>query len=237
MKAIGSSFMQMLLFVRRDRMLLASCLAPVSAGLLFKFGIPAAQNAASRWTGHASLLTPYFGLFDLFLSMLTPVMVCFAAAMVMLEEHDDRIDQYLFVTALGQKGYLLSRIGIPSAAALIATLLLLPVFKLTSLSVTEMAFLSVMGALQGVITALLIVTLSTNKLEGMAVTKIASLTMMGALVPYFVPRRIQYAMSFLPSFWAGKAIHDSKLSCIFPAVVSALIWIIVLMKKYLRKLT
>ena len=45
------------------------------------------------------------------------------------------------------------------------TVILLPVFKLTALSAVEVLLLSGTGALQGIIIALLIVTLSTNKLE------------------------------------------------------------------------
>lgn len=40
MRAIRSGFLQMLVFMRRDMMLSAACLAPVLAGLGIRFGIP-----------------------------------------------------------------------------------------------------------------------------------------------------------------------------------------------------
>lgn len=232
MKAVRSSFMQMLLFVRRDMMLFVSCFAPFLAGLCFKFAIPAIGKMTVGRADISAVLTPYYGLFDLFFSMLAPTMFCFAAAMVVLEEHDDHIEPYLFVTALGRKGYLISRIGIPGAIALIATLILLPIFKLTALSILKIGFLSITGAFQGVIIALLIVTLSTNKLEGMAVAKVSALTMLGALVPYFVPAPIQYVLSFLPSFWVGKAMMGSRPVYMLMALLSAFLWILLLIKKY-----
>lgn len=237
MKAVRISFVQMLLFVRRDMMLSVSCFAPFLAGLFFKFVIPFIEKLAVRQTGGLVVLTPYYGLIDLFLSMLTPTIFCFAAAMVILEENDDHIDQYLFITTLGRKGYLISRIGIPASIAFIATFILLPIFKLTTLSIIKVSFLSIMGGLQGVIIALLIITLSTNKLEGMAVTKISTLTILGALVPYFVPAPIQYILSFLPSFWVGKAITDYNPIYMLMAALLAFLWIVLLMKKYIKKIS
>lgn len=236
MKAVRSSFIQMLLFVRRDRMLFASCFAPILAGLFFKFAIPAFERALVDRMGSSGVLATYYGVFDLFFSMLTPVMFCFAAAMVILEEHDDHVEPYLFVTSLGRKGYLISRIGIPAAIAFLVTCILLPIFELTTLSVITIGFLSIMGALQGVIIALLIVTLSANKLEGMAVAKGAALTILGALAPYFVPSPMQYLLMFLPSFWVGKAMIDCKSIYMLLSILLATVWIMLLMKKYLKKL-
>jgi len=235
MKAIRLSFMQMLLFVRRDKMLVAVCFVPLLAGVFFKFAIPAIDR--SDWTSAAAILVPYYGLFDLFLSILAPMMFCFAAAMVVLEEHDDHIEHYLFVTTLGRKGYIISRIGLPAVIAFIVTLILLPVFGLTDLSVSEVIFLSVAGALQGVIIGLLVVTLSKNKLEGMVVVKISMLTMSGLIVPYFVTHQLQYVLLFLPSFWIGKVICDRKLIYVLPSMLLILIWIYYLLKKYLKKIS
>lgn len=169
--------------------------------------------------------------------MLTPIMFCFVTAMVVLEEHDDHIENYLFITTLGRKGYLISRIFLPVVIAFIMTVILLPVFKLTALSAMEVLLLSGTGALQGIIIALLIVTLSTNKLEGMAVTKMSTLTILGAFAPYFVRGRISYILSFLPSFWIGKTIYDHKFIFMIPAILAAFLWIYILMKKFLRKLS
>lgn len=237
MKAIFLSFMQMLRFVRRDKMLFAACIAPLLVGVFFKLAIPAIERTATQQIGAAAILLPYYGLFDVFFSMLAPVMFCFVTAMVILEEHDDHIDSYLFITALGRKGYLISRIGIPAGIAFIITAALLPVFKLTALSVLEIIFLSLTGALQGVIMALLIVTISTNKLEGMAVTKLSTLLILGALAPYFVQHPIQYVLSFLPSFWIGKAIHGHSLVYLLVSIPLMLVWIGLLLKKFLRKIS
>ena len=232
MKAIYRSFLQMLLFVQRDMMLFASCAAPLLAGLAFKFLIPLLEKRLTKWLGIDAILAPYYGLMDLFFSVLAPTMFCFAAAMVILEEHDDHIESYLFVTGLGKTGYLISHIALPGGIAFVVTLVLLPFFKLTALSGMEILLLSFAGTLQGIIIALLIVTLSTNKLEGMAVTKVSSLLILGAFVPYFVVHPVQYVAAVLPSFWMAKALCEKNIFYMVMAVLTSGIWIWSLMRKY-----
>ncbi|MCH1982439.1 ABC transporter permease [Ruminococcus sp. OA3] len=236
MKAIRLCFIQMIRFIRRDMMLFAACFAPVLCGLFFRFGMPLLEEVLTGWLARPSVFTPYYGLLDMFFSMLSPVMFCFVAAMVVLEETDDHIAGYLFITTLGRKGYLASRLGVPAAIAFAVTLVLLPVFRLTELCMWEILFLSAGGVLQGIIIALLIVSVSSNKLEGLAAAKLSTLMTLGALVPYCVPDHIQYLFSPLPSYWIGKAVCDQSVIWMLPAVVSSLGWIGVMMRRFLRKL-
>ena len=89
MRTILSSFLQMIKFVRKDKMLFAAMIAPLLAGIAIHFGVPVAEKELIHMTGIQAVLSPYYGLFDVFFAMITPVMFCFIAAMVMLEEHDD----------------------------------------------------------------------------------------------------------------------------------------------------
>ena len=225
MKAICKSFWQMLSFVKRDMMLFAACAAPVLAGIIIRLGVPLLEDKLAKWLELPRILTPFYGLFDLFYAMIAPTMFCFVTAMVMLEEHDDRIDEYLIVTGLGKSGYLASRVFLPAAIAFVVTLVLLPLFHLTELTVLETLFLSLTGTLQGSIIELLIVTLSSNKLDGMAITKMATMMILGAFLPYFMSHPIQYVASILPSFWAAKAIYEQNVLFMLPAVGTAGVWI------------
>jgi fluoroquinolone transport system permease protein len=216
-------------------MLFACMLAPVLSGLAIRFVIPLTEKMLIRYTGSASVISPYYGLFDIFFSALTPAMFCFVAAMIILEERDDHIDRYLYVTGLGKSGYFISRIMIPSLAAFVFTMILLPVFKLTALSATEIILLSLTGSLQGVIIALMVITISSNKLEGMAVMKLSSLLMLGAMVPYFVPKPQCYFLSFMPSFWTGLAIAEDHVLFMLPAVIISAVWIFILFRHVLKK--
>ncbi|MBD5396050.1 MAG: ABC transporter permease [Lachnospiraceae bacterium] len=235
MRAIWLSFFQMLAYMRRDRMLFAACLAPVLAGLSFRFGIPLLEAVLTDWFHVSAILSPYYALIDIFFAMLSPAMFCFVSAMVSLEEVDEKTAAYLFVTPLGRNGYLAARLCIPSAVAFLVTVVLLPVFKLTSLSAADIILLAAGGTLQGIISALLILTFSSNKLEGMAVSKLSTLLISGAAIPFFIKSDVQYVLFLLPSFWMGKSICENASLYMLPAFVLLITWICVLLKRYLRK--
>lgn len=236
MKAVRLSFFQMLAYMRRDMMLFAVCFAPVLIGLAFRFAIPFLEAALTDRLHIPAIISPCYALIDTFFAMLSPTMFCFVLAMVSLEEADEKTAAYLFVTPLGKNGYLAARFYIPSVAAFLVTIVLLPVFKLTSLSAADIILLAAGGTLQGVITSLLILTISSNKLEGMAVSKLSGLMIFGAAVPFFIKDDLQYVLFPLPSFWIGKAACEDGLLYMLPAFALSVIWICFLLKRYLRKL-
>ena len=235
MRMIWLSFFHALTFIRKDRMLLAAVLAPILAGAAISFGVPFAGEMFTRFTGISGMLVPYYGLFTIFFSSITPVMYCFVFAMVILEEHDEHIDRYLFVTGLGRRGYFVSRMVFPALAAFVVTAMLLPVFRLMPLSAGTIMLLSLTGTLQGMIIELLIVTLSSNKLEGMAVTKLSSLMIFGAVLPYFVPAPLWYSLAFLPSFWVGMAMLNNVSGYMLISVLLAGVWIVGLQVRFYNK--
>lgn len=236
MRAVRLSFFHMLNVVKHDKMLFAALMSPLLAGIAIHFGVPVAEKMLMQMTGLPVVLSPYYGLIDIFFASLTPIMFCFISAMVLLEEHDDHIDKYLFITSLGRNGYFVSRMMLPALLAFSITGILLPVVKLTELSCVDIIFLSLAGSLQGIIVTLLIVTISSNKLEGMAVTKLSSLIMFGAIVPFFVPSPIDLSVFFLPSFWMGKAVSEGKTMIMLLSVLVAVGWIIYLKRQYDRKM-
>ena len=228
MRAIRLSFLQMLRFVRKDMMLLAAGLAPFLMGAAIRFGIPVIDEALMAITKRPQILGPYYSLFDIFYAALIPAMFCFIAAMVMLEERDDHINRYLFVTELGKRGYYISRIIVPAIVAFIISAVLLPVFRLAVSSFVEIIFLSLSGTLQGIIIALLVVNLSSNKLEGIALTKCSSLLMLGAMGPYFIRRPYSHILFFIPSYWTGLEILEGNAIFMLPGVLVSGIWILTL---------
>ena len=128
MNAVIRTFMMMIRQVWEDGMLLGALCAPVLAGVVFRFGVPFAELQLCRYFQSAEILLPYYLLFDLFLCSLTPYMFCFAAAMVMLTEHDENLTRYMSVTPAGRCGYLLARLGIPAAFARFVTLAIVTAF-------------------------------------------------------------------------------------------------------------
>ena len=231
MSAVKISFLHMLKFIRKDMMMLFAGISPFFIGAIIKFGIPFLEKILVDATGLPHVLSPYYGLFDILFAAITPAMFCFVTAMVMLEEHDDHIDKYLFVTGLGRSGYFVSRILIPALAAFVITLILLPVFCISNLSAVEIIFLSSAGTLQGIIIALLVVSFSSNKLEGMALVKVSSLIMLGAAGPFFIPSPYKYFLFFIPSSWTGMVITEKNPVFMLPSILVSGLWIFILWKK------
>jgi fluoroquinolone transport system permease protein len=231
MRAVRISFFQMLKFIRKDMMLAAAGILPIFIGAIIRFGIPFIEKLLMSAIGADSVLQPYYSLFDIFYAAITPVMFCFVAAMVMLEEHDDHIDRYLFVTELGRGGYFISRIALPAVASFVVTMVVLPIFCISSLSAFEVFSLALGGTLQAIIISMLVVALSSNKLEGMALTKITSLLMLGAVVPYVMPKSYGYLLAFMPSFWTGLQITEKQPLFLPAAVAVSGVWIFILKRK------
>lgn len=230
MKKAFISFLQVFQQIRNDPMLLAACFTPVLAGILMKLGVPLLEK------GIQFSLSEYYMIFDLFLSIMAPVLLCFAFAMITLEEMDDKVARYFSITPLGKLGYLSSRLGIPAILAVLITVIVLFFFSLSSQPLSKIAALAFMGAIQAIIVALMIITLSTNKLEGMAVTKLASLTLLGIPVPFFVSSNIQFAVGFLPSFWVAKMMQTGAFYFLCPALLVTALWYGFLVKRLIGKL-
>ena len=236
MKAIRLSFFQMAASMRRDMMLFAACPAPIFAGLFFRYAIPFLEAVLIGHFHMPEVISPYYKLIDVFFVMLSPTMFCFVSAMVSLEEADEKTALYLFITPLGKTGYLSARFVFPAIIAFLVAVILFPVFKLTTFTPIAILLLAAVGTLQGIIVALLILTLSSNKLEGMAVTKLSTLTICGAAVPFFIKSNLQYVLCLFPSFWIGKAACENILLYMLPAFTLSAIWICFLLKRYLRKM-
>lgn len=104
MRAMFISFKQFLLQIRRDSILLVICLSPIITGIVFKFAIPIGEKMLCAYLEKTAILSPYYLLFDIFLAIVTPYMFCFASAMVILEEKDTNITNYLSITPCGEIG-------------------------------------------------------------------------------------------------------------------------------------
>ena len=120
--------------LRQDMILFVSCFAPILAGFFFRFVIPFIEHALTERFHITAIISPSYKLIDLLFAMLSSTMFCFVSAMVSLEERDEKTAIYLFITPLRKTGYMAARFGVPSAIAFLATIILLPVFKLTALS-------------------------------------------------------------------------------------------------------
>ena len=230
MKRILSSTIQVFKQIKSDPMMFAACFTPFVMGALIKSGIPFLE----RITDFS--LQAHYPIFDLLLSIMAPVLLCFAFAMITLEEIDDKVSRYFSITPLGKSGYLFTRLGVPSIISAVIAFIVLLLFSLEKLSIGMTICLALLGSVQAIIVSLMIITLSSNKLEGMAVTKLAALTLLGIPAPFFIDSYYQFSVGFLPSFWVAKAMQNETVLYFSIGLMVALVWYYFLTKRLFRKL-
>lgn len=234
MKALKYSVKIFLKQMSHDNMVVILCVAPLLVALLFYFGIPALSNLLEN-EYNLKDLSEYSRLFDLLLAVLTPYLFGFASAMVMLGEIDEHIVPSFYVSPLGRKGYLISRLLFPTLISTLITILIISAFNLSDLGMVLLIVISVLAAIVCLIPFLLIVTLAKNKVEGMALAKMSGLILIGLFIPFFIIDNIQYIFAFMPSFWLAKLTISSNFLYVIPMLICSLVWLGILYAKFRKK--
>ncbi|WP_195269187.1 hypothetical protein [Eubacterium sp. 1001713B170207_170306_E7] len=235
MRALSRSFSCFIRQIAADRMLILVCAAPLFCGIFFRFGLPAMEPLLIQWFGFG--LKPYYLLMDLFLSSVTPYMLCFVSAMVILSEADSHMSTYLCVTPIGKKGYLASRLVFPAALSALASFFVLAVFRLAVDSVLLMAGMALQSAILGMLAAMLIVSLASNKVEGMAISKLSGLILFGMVVPFVLKGNEKYFFSLLPSFWIAQWAVAPDIYPFLLFIVTSVLCFWALWRRFALKLT
>ena len=139
MKRILSSAIQVFKQIKSDPMMFAACFTPFIMGALIKFGIPLFERITKF------SLQGYYPIFDLLLSIMAPVLLCFAFAMITLEEIDDKVSRYFSITPLGKAGYLFTRLVVPAIISAVIAFIVLLLFSLEKLPTRMMIGLALLG--------------------------------------------------------------------------------------------
>jgi fluoroquinolone transport system permease protein len=236
MKAILSAFRQFLKSIWGDYMLAACLFAPILMGIVFKIGIPLLEKFLCGYFEKSAILELYYVLFDLLLSLMTPLMLCFSGAMVILEELDDGTAKYLLVTPLGKTGYLFSRTGAITVVSLIYNVIVMFIFSISNITWYNIIISAILNAVISIIVAMLVISFAKNKVEGMALIKLSGFMILGFIAAFFIKSPIGYIAGILPSFWIGKLVTDNNMMCILPNIAVSFIWIILLYDKFSNKI-
>ena len=67
--------------------------------------------------------------------------------------------------------------------------------------------ISILGALQAPIIALLVNSFSDNKVEGFVIMKMSGLILFFPIIGYFITGIVQYALGIAPGFWSSRVIE------------------------------
>ena len=222
------SFKQYLIQITKDAMLFIVCLAPLICGALFKFGIPVAEKSM--------IIEDYYPLFDLLLVVLTPMMISYVSAMVILEDIDEGIAKYMAVTPVGKSGYLISKLVFPMSASFFMTIIVVMIYSLTKTEHVQIIVISILASLLGLIMSMMVISISANKVEGMAVMKLSGILMIGIPLVFFADESVQHLFFFLPSLWIAKFFLEYSLFYFVLCIAVSSVWILFFTKKFLKKI-
>lgn len=219
-----------------DFMMVVCIIAPILMGIAFRFLIPVLENVLCLYFHLPQIIRPYYAVFDLLLAVMTPVMFCFAGVLVILEEIDYGVAKYFFITPLGKKGYLVSRIGIPSFISFFYTILLLTIFSITSTGFTEKIIYAAGGCIMALMISIFVVAYAKNKMEGMALVKLSGLLVLGIPVVFFIKSSVQYFFALLPSYWLAKISTTGEVMYFIPMFLISVVFIYALSRRFQKRL-
>ncbi|MDD3123966.1 MAG: hypothetical protein PHC62_10765 [Candidatus Izemoplasmatales bacterium] len=237
MKAINKSLHMFAIQIRKDGMLILILVAPILAGVFFKFGIPLIESLLTNHFDQEAIISPYYGMIDLFLGAITSYLLSFIASMTMLDEYDSNLISHYVVTPLKKSGYLHSRLSIPLIISWGISILVLMIFSLQKHSIMMIVILCGLLVLTSLAYAFITFSFSKNKVEGLAIAKLSGITMMGIIIPYILKSSSQYFFSFLPSFWIAKFSTEPSIIWFILALATSIFWIWILYKKFNKKLS
>lgn len=231
LKMFGSMIRQ----ISHEAMMAMLVIAPFAVGMIFRFGCPLLESKVLDRFGYGDVMVPYYDLFSWLLAMLVGMMFAFVGGLVVLGEIDDGITKYILVTPPGEAGYLFSRIIMPAIISGVVTALILPVFALKHLNISEIAVMTVSTVLCGFVTALLVVTVSSNKVEGMAVGKLSGLFGVTFFATLVLKGSIRYLFMVFPMYHIGVWSRGGSDFYLVIAALLFVVWITVLYRLFRRK--
>ena len=235
MRPFYSATQQFFKQIWADAMLSVLLFVPLVMGLAFRFGVPVLEGFICVQTGKDAVLAPYYAVFDLLLSAMTPVMFSAAGALVILDEADSGISRAYITSPVGRGGYLLSRIGVPTVLATVYCVLVTAGFKLTDLRLGRILLLSLCSGALGVTVALMIPSLAKNRVEGMAISKLSGLIMLGLPAALLLPSPLKFAGGILPSFWMTELVFGGGAWNALPALLTSAMLSAVFMRRFSRR--
>lgn len=237
MRTYVNAFKQFIVGLWNEVILCVSLFVPILAGLVVYFAVPYIEKLLCSHFNTAAIIKPYYPLIELMLICMPIIMLVFISVMVVLDELDNGTARYLCVTPLGKKGYIMTRFLIISVIAMAYAFIINFIFPLASFSAAQCIVYCLLFAMSGFLMGLLITEKSRNKVEGMALVKIVSIIFLITLsIPYFVTSKVQFVLSFFPPFWIGRAACDFSLLNLTLGIVSAGVWYMVLIRKFLKKI-
>ena len=236
MRASNKMFVYMVKQITREMMMILLAVSPILIGIFFKAGIPLLEKKVLIHYGLEKMIVPYYELFSWLLAMVTGMLFAFVGGLVVLGEIDENVAKYIMVTPVGMRGYLSSRIIIPAFISGAVAFICVPAFSLVHIDLVKLVVMVISTMLSGIVTAMLVVAISSNKVEGMAVGKLSGLFGATFFVPVAVTGMIKYAFCLFPMFWVGEWSISGGWVKLMIAFIEFFIWIYMMFWRFKKKM-
>jgi fluoroquinolone transport system permease protein len=235
---LGADFKNM----GRDPLLFLPSAAPLLILLLMRVGVPYLNRLLITYT--AIDISAYYPFLVLFFSLMPAMLWGLTTAFLCLDENDNRISTYLFITPLRRTGYLVYRISFPVLFSFLFTLLLTAANGLVVFPVLMIFIFSLFSSCLGLFFFLALTVFAHNKVEGLALGKALGVILLGPVAAGLLPAPLKYIGGILPPFWPVEYMLTTgngsaafyRLITIGIALCLHAIPIAYLFRRYLRKL-
>lgn len=226
--------------ITRDLMLLFILISPLIIALVFNFLIPYTENVLKAELGFQ--LDEHFLFIMSFIIMLVPMLYGIIISFLIIEEKDENILSYLFVTPLSKVEYLVYRTTAAFIMSTLFNIFILYYLNLVEVRLIQLLPVILLAALNSILTVLIIVTFAKNKVEAFAFAKISGFLFLAPLIGYLIKSNLRYLAAIFPPFWISEAfinIYNNSSNYLFTLIGGLIIyglWIYCFGKHFIIKI-
>lgn len=225
--------------ITRDKMYIFFILFPAFLGTAGYFLIPYIEGIVAPGNPMAQIVA-------MFLILITGFIFGAVTGFTLLDDKDDNVLMSLKITPISVRFYVIVKLAISYVFGFVAMIILvLATNFLPNSSFGTILLISIIGAIQGPMVALIVNSFARNKVEGFVIMKASGILLMIPVLVFFVQTWKEVFLVFVPGFWPARLIQMELLPTIdvnFTFIVYFIIGVIyniifaaILMKFYAKR--
>ena len=185
----------------RDKMYLFFVLYPVILGTGGYFLVPYLERTVAPGN-------PIPQIVAMFLILITGFVFGVIIGFALLDDKDDNVLMSLKITPISVKFYVLVKLVISYIFGVIAMIgLTVATNFLPGSSVGTILLISLVGAVQAPMVALIVNAFARNKVEGFVIMKLSGMLLMIPVLVFFIQTWKEVFLVFVPGFWPARLIQ------------------------------
>jgi fluoroquinolone transport system permease protein len=206
----------------RDPVLLVGALLPIVLAVVLRVAVPALELTLAAVPFD---LGPHRTTIAAGAMVISVMMSGWIVGFMLLEERTQQMLPALGVTPLTRRGFLLWRLSLPIAIALLGGLLLVGLGRTGMADVGRALAAVALLAAWAPGFALMLVAFADNEVEGLALAKFGGLVSMLPLVTLYVDGPWVWVAGMLPPFWAVQLLAGGPWWLLGPGVAMSGLWL------------